>query len=353
MRNNNEKIDRQIELLGKYYPIDREKKLVTVTLRYEKVTDLLSEEVGISTRPQLNPEVLEKINRIIPTIPLGYQIELEFDVKDYEGFEPHQIMETFNDALEMNQYGIKKQKRGNWFLATILTVIGILFLLLMGVVSEAGWFQGARGEIFSEILDIIAWVFIWEAVSLLFLTHSEQDALGIRVRNRVASIALYQQDSEDVLAKENALEIFGHWEDDSRAKRMGEWFTLFSSAAFLCMACYNLFLTFSLVKQEMITSMPVPVFVLLSVFFSIIHLLAGFGGLAKYMGKKNLLSKFVGPYAIVMFVVIIASIILSAVRLNITLLVSSISSFVINIFYVAGYLIDRYFNRTPRLEEEK
>ena len=59
MRNNNEKIDRQIELLGKYYPIDREKKLVTVTLRYEKVTDLLSEEVGISTRPQLNPEVLE------------------------------------------------------------------------------------------------------------------------------------------------------------------------------------------------------------------------------------------------------------------------------------------------------
>ena len=99
--------------------------------------------------------------------------------------------------------------------------------------------------------------------------------------------------------------------------------------------------------------MPVPVFVLLSVFFSIIHLLAGFGGLAKYMGKKSLLSKFVGPYAIVMFVVIIASIILSAVRLNMTLLVSSISSFVINIFYVAGYLIDRYFNRTPRLEEEK
>ena len=35
MRNNNEKIDRQIELLGKYYPIDREKIPVTVTLRYE------------------------------------------------------------------------------------------------------------------------------------------------------------------------------------------------------------------------------------------------------------------------------------------------------------------------------
>ena len=110
MRNNNEKIDRQIELLGKYYPIDREKKLVTVTLRYEKVTDLLSEEVGISTRPQLNPEVLEKINRIIPTIPIGYQIELEFDVKDYEGFEPHQIMETFNDALEMNHQKTKERE---------------------------------------------------------------------------------------------------------------------------------------------------------------------------------------------------------------------------------------------------
>ena len=178
---------------------------------------------------------------------------------------------------------------------------------------------------------------------MLFLEHSEKSELGLRMKNRVASIALYEQGNEEPFCKEQSIDIFGKWEDDSRLRKAGELFALISSAGFICMAFYDFFSLYTILRSG--ASLPVHPALLVTfvVLFGALHLIAGIGGLFKYVGKDNFFSRFVGPYALVMSISIILAIIFSALSLGLPAVIATLSSFILNIFYVAAYLIDCHY----------
>ena len=46
------------------------------------------------------------------------------------------------------------------------------------------WFgEGIKAEVIAETINIAAWVFVWEAVSMLFLEKSEQKIFALRNKN--------------------------------------------------------------------------------------------------------------------------------------------------------------------------
>ena len=69
--------------------------------------------------------------------------------------------------------------RRNLILSGILTLVGVLGLVIMFLLAHF-W----RNPVLSEVLDIFAWVFLWEAVDQFFL---ERSALRIK-RNRYISL---------------------------------------------------------------------------------------------------------------------------------------------------------------------
>lgn len=152
---------RQIELLKQRYDVDEENKIISISLRYDKVSDIVMTNVGKKEYPQFDPSVFENIENLFDDFPMNYQAEIKFDIADYEGFEPNKIMTSFNDSLELTQYSARRHRKNKWLIATIMTLVGVVFLFLLAMGQINGWFgEGVNEEVITEIIDIIGCVFI-------------------------------------------------------------------------------------------------------------------------------------------------------------------------------------------------
>ena len=99
---------RQLELIEKYYYLDREKKLIDVDLNYDSVDDILDKAIGNPMNPQFSKDVLQTIDYIIADIPTGYKVNVNFVLKDYKNYDPKVLMDTFNNTLELRRYRDRK-----------------------------------------------------------------------------------------------------------------------------------------------------------------------------------------------------------------------------------------------------
>ena len=170
MKEKSIKSNRQIELLKKHYDIDETNKIAKINLRYEKATDVLVEDLGKNEHPQFEWDVIERVNNVIDTLPYGYRVDIEFSIEDFQEYTPKTIVESFNDELELNSFGVRKSRTKTWLVVSILVITGIVLLIFMFLGSSLGWFgSGTKEDIIVEIIDIAAWVFILEAVSMIFL----------------------------------------------------------------------------------------------------------------------------------------------------------------------------------------
>lgn len=140
----------------------------------------------------LNITINDKSNFISPYSETGKPV-INYDVADFlensvKAFAPQDSIilnvcsdvitseerEEFAKAIK-NYYTLKQQdvirdiKRKTFF-ATIMSIIGIFALAIMFIVSRFS------NEIWTECIDIFAWVFIWEAVDLFFI---QKNALKI------------------------------------------------------------------------------------------------------------------------------------------------------------------------------
>lgn len=147
----------------------------------------------------LNITVNDKTNFISPYSKTGTPI-INYDVADFlensvKAFTPrdsivlnvHSDVITPNERSEFSQaiknyYSLKQQdvirdlKRKTFF-ATIMCLIGIFALALMIIGSRF------YNEIWTECVDIFAWVFIWEAVDLFFIQKGTLKILYKRYDN--------------------------------------------------------------------------------------------------------------------------------------------------------------------------
>ena len=72
-----------------------------------------------------------------------------------------------------------------------------------------------------------------------------------------------------------------------------------------------------------------------------IYILAGLGGLFRYSNRKNLLSKLVGPFAILLILQLVFILTMSAISSEWSAITSSISGLIIDILYIFGYFAER------------
>ena len=337
---------RQIKIFEKYYNVDEENKIVSFTLYYEKASEILDTNTGNPLMPQFSNEVLQKINSLIEKAPFGYKVEINFEINDYEGYDPKLIIESFNDTLELNQYCARKAKQKKQLIASNLILVGIILLFIMVISKVGNWFgDNLKTEIASEVINIAAWVFIWEAVTMLFLEYSEQNIFALRIKKRVSQIKMTKKGVDTPLAFEQSEQIFGNWEDEGRIKLLGKLFLLLSSFAFLFMAFFSLYRFYLSVIDEAFEINNLALYIIVAIISIILYILAGIGGISLYTGKNKKISKFVGPYTIFITISIILSIILSAILNKTDLIYQSISSIVIDIMYVIGYLINTKSNK--------
>ena len=209
------KIQRQIELLSKYYDIDLEKRLITLELVYDKVSDMLNQDIVATKRIVFKNEILQRVSEILDTFPLEFMVDLKFKINDYEGYEPEEIIDSFKDCLEMFHYSIHREKSLRLLEAVILALVSVGILFFRKFVLDNGVI--ADDNLTSEMLDITAWVFLWQAVTVLFLTPNEFREISFKILTRLNIVSLCKNDK--LLMQISQDEIQRNWVQISRAEK--------------------------------------------------------------------------------------------------------------------------------------
>ena len=114
---------------------------------------------------------------------------------------------------------------------------------------------------------------------------------------------------------------------------------LFASSAFICLAFFNLYSLIEYGVSGDYTTNEIIFFGVGGAIGFIFHIVAGIGGMFRYIGSENKISKVVLPSAVILFLFLIVSIIVNAIDGSISSVVASASSLIFDIFYIFGCFI--------------
>ncbi len=184
------------ELLNQYYDLDNENQIATINLYYDKVSDVFIKNYNQNKKPTINEEVFENIKKSAEKIPLVYTLKIRFIFNNLEDFFLDELKEDFYSYLAINDYYANKLIFHKSKLSLAILLIGVLFLVLNALLKGFDLiinFSKAWQEIISEILDITAWVFVWEAVTIFYFERN-----GIKAK--LASLRLRVHDIEFIKA---------------------------------------------------------------------------------------------------------------------------------------------------------
>lgn len=137
-------------------------------------------EFSENDTPVISREVAEFIEDSTPIIKKSDTLTLRIrssciDDKEKEIYRKA-VKEYYKERYVSNRGELKR----DYIVAGILALVGILVLAL-------SIFIGYRSEIWSEVVDIVAWVFVWEAVYVAFL---ETRKLKLENRKCISYIAM-------------------------------------------------------------------------------------------------------------------------------------------------------------------
>lgn len=189
------KIDASLhEVLSRNYVLDDAEGILTIPFRFARLEDFLSTEVG--KRPQLRGALQDEIEKSLQRIPPCYDIVLRVQIADSQGQSKEECEQAVADGLALGIHSYRRRIGGKTVLALVFLVVGVLTLL--GMILFQSLFQGDKTtlSIVTEVLDIAAWVFIWESVTLFFIERSEDRATFRLYRKRIRRIEIHFEDKE-------------------------------------------------------------------------------------------------------------------------------------------------------------
>ena len=347
----NEREQEQIDLLKKYYEIDDEKRIIKVVLHYASIDEILLCDIESINHPQFDESLLRKISDLFASFPLEYKVDICLKIDDYKGYDPKDINDAFLDKIKMFNYETRKETSHHWLVASGLAFISIIIMFVRILLTEHDLIPS--GSMIDEILDIVSWVFLWEAVTIVFLSPSDLKQISMKIAFRISSVFYLDKDSKilfsqkiDTISKDAILE--------TRRKAFGRATLLCAGTASIVtgvISSINLLIT--MLDPELWKIIDVALFLpLVSVNF-LLNILFVIGGLAavSYFQNRRSIQRFV-PFFAYSFLIVDSILIIGAVvalvisqfssgSFGFTEFFSLLLSLVISIAYSIGYFLTK------------
>lgn len=293
----------ELEVLSEYYPIDQQRKLVTVNFHADNAEELLCRPAAPGFRAPFKAEVFEECRNIIAKFPAPYCLDAAFVVENWGNHTPRELAQSFRDSLEIIRNTKRMKNRRVLFLSAMFVIAGFLILGLMFCGKNLGWFGADFStSLWVKAVDIAGTVFLWEAVTVVFLEASEQSVSAPGIRKRIAFLTFRGTDGR-VLLRVSGNQLFQHVDRTSRMKRIVRNCLLVSSCGFVISGINGLmYLTQAYLPLEGVTLTVTRVALLALPVFQIV---AGVGGFFLFWGRRNGFTAFAKGFAFCTLVMIV------------------------------------------------
>ena len=338
---------RQLELMKKRFDVDEENKIVQLNLTFDTADELLEKNID-SKVPTFDRGKFEEITDTISDFPFDYKTDLNIKINDYQDYDSKELVDSLNDAVELNQYSGNKEHRKKWIQITFLLIAGIMILNIMAKGFLDNWLglEETTASVFREVFDITSWVFIWQAVSLMFLSPTITRRISMTLARRLNKVSLRDKDG-NTLQEVDYFDLYQNTINEKKARTFGKYALLISGAAFLALAISNIIsVVFSIpdlvaMVQSETEGESIAMLIIVEVIFLTIEVagalfeaLGGVAAMGLFVGKKGKTHKMVLPFGIIVFLLLTTSLVLSIVKVQISF--AAIAGEVIALLYLAG-----------------
>lgn len=284
---------------------------------------------------------MEKIQDTIARIPKPYRLRVEWKIDDLQGQTPEHIAESFRDVMEFMRYYKWSNSSKKFFLSAVLAIAGYFILGLMVVAQTLGWFgTDFLADLLEEMVDIAGWVFLWEAVTILFLESTERSISDLHIRKRIASLSILDSTGK-VLVERSHDKLFQRLGYLDRLHALGRFGLLLSSCSFVMSGMDGFFYLLAdetLVSEEILPYLPIVCTIV--IISSLCQIAAGVGGFYLFFGRKNVFTKFSKGYAIAMLVVIALVLVLFCFAMEFTAIARILLSFSCTLVFIVSLFLD-------------
>lgn len=303
---------RQLELMKKRFDVDEENKVVKLDLYYDKADDVLLSNIDTYV-PTFDREKFSKIREIILDFPLEYKADLNIKIDDYQNYKPEEVLDGFNDAVELTHYSGNREHKKKWIQIVFLLIAGILLLNIMaqGVIENWLNLSETQTSVFKEVFDITSWVFIWQAVSLCFLSPSLDRITSLTLAHRLRDVTFLDKNGK-VLVSEDYRDSYAQTAREQKLRIVGKYSLLMAGAAYFGLGLSSLvsiiFDIPSIVTMIQSGGDNALAIALMSIIINglmllivVIEILGGLAAISAFTGKIGKLYKMIIPFGITTF----------------------------------------------------
>lgn len=194
-----EERERVRALLKDRFDLDETARLMTIHLRFDRFEDVFTTQgCREGGAPMVRQEALETISSLAKHRPFGYRLKFDIAVSDLQGHTGEECEKLFVDSLFLAEHISVRHTKVENIVALALLVFGILILIFNALCNGLEWLStdSVTWSTISEVLDIAAWVFVWEAVTIYFIERPESKAFQRRFRRTLAEVC-FRQAEED------------------------------------------------------------------------------------------------------------------------------------------------------------
>lgn len=190
-----ELFDRQNRLLDYIYDVDKENRIVTARIYFASIDDII--DSSYKKNLMLNSALWDKMEQVLKSVPFSYKVNFEFEIDDMKGCSPDVLMAALEKNIDMKYLSFAISTRRKRRVALSLTAIGVLLLLINIILQVLQPFNGVVENILVEIIDIAAWVFVWEAVTIYYIDGYEIRRGLKNIRKRILDISFKDSQTKD------------------------------------------------------------------------------------------------------------------------------------------------------------
>ncbi len=347
-------------LLEKYYNVDEDTRSVTITLKYESASELIDDSLE-GEEYLINTDVISNITSHLKNIPAIYKTDVKIKVKDFTGVNKDKIVEAFDDAIELNHYSLERENKRKWITTSILVLVGIIILFFNVVAKSSSWYgtNETTINIVSEVFDICAWVFIWEAVTVMFLTPTELSFNSNKLKLRVKSIEFSDFNNESFGELKFDLNNL-KWDSIKRIDVFSHRLFLIGGVLLIGVGFCGLIRNISLIPDtfEYISSdvSGFAVYAIMIIVFGIsfltnlFEIVAGISTLSNYAGRGMFKSK-AKYFNIILVIFIVLSLIITP--FNGADFRENLATYLIYFLFITGFVLERIINFIKKKELNK